>query len=141
MEENHRKIRAEEGDIASQQDESQDRESAIALEIVGLAEGTFDRFGAAQRLLHTSLFLSLLALVTVTGIYVVQAAVVDDRGPAAFRELGLSSLALIPSGRSTRALELSNPGVDLRFSPWIPVNTLTSTNALYRSEGLAGGTR
>jgi len=80
-----------------------------------------DRIHAARRFLIALLLLTASCLAIIAGDGQLRAERPNTMDRALFRELGLQYPALIPSGRMLRHPQFSRDGVDLRFSPTLPI--------------------
>ncbi len=85
------------------------------------SNGLSDRFDAAAKLLSGAIIFAVLCL---AAALVVSFSRVETAETARLaKELNLTDLSIIPSGRRPRAPESAAPSVDLDFSPFLPLDS------------------
>ena len=86
-----------------------------------MSSGQPDRLKDAAMLALVSVAIAVVALTSLALDPWVRSRPALSRSAAAVRQLELSTLAWLPSGRALRHPDLSHPGVDLRPSPRWPL--------------------
>lgn len=78
-----------------------------------------DRFGLCRTLLIGAVLFVVLAFAILFIDTMIRTGG-RPKGASLCRAVGLSNLALVPSGRALRTRETRTPAVDLRFAPHLP---------------------